>query len=146
MHVTADQLCGALKAEGLRLTTARRAICEVLARSHDDHLTAAQIRNAAARHSRAGIDESTIYRTIDTLERLGFLHHAHFGPGAGVVHLSDRTDHHHLTCERCGRTVDLPLPEVSRFLDRLTTRHRFQRGSLHLALVGICESCSVNSR
>jgi Fur family ferric uptake transcriptional regulator len=138
MHVSADQLLCALRRSGLRLTAARRAVCEVLALSHDDHLTAAGLRERAERVAGRPIDPSTIYRTIEALESAGHLHHVHLGHGPSVVHLSDRLDHHHLVCEVCGRTVDVPLEDLAEAGRLVEDRYGFIADSVHFALVGRC--------
>ena len=43
MHIEADDLLAALRRAGLRITAPRRAVCEILAESHDEHLTAATL-------------------------------------------------------------------------------------------------------
>ena len=43
VHITSDDLTDALREHGMRVTEPRRAICEVLARSHDEHLDAPTI-------------------------------------------------------------------------------------------------------
>jgi Fur family ferric uptake transcriptional regulator len=132
------ELLAALRREGLRITPARRAVCEVLAAAPDQHLTAAELHSAVQQQAGRRVDPSTIYRTIDTLEDAGLLHHVHLGHGAGVIHLSAEDSHHHITCEVCGRTVDLPADEADRILGGLLTRHGFDAGSLHFALVATC--------
>jgi len=144
MHVRAQDLEAALAANGLRLTAARRAICRVLARSHDQHLTATDLLRKVKRAS-PGVNLSTIYRTLEALEGAGLLHHVHLGHGPGIVHLSEATDHHHLYCERCGKTVDLPLPELGPSLRRLAARHGFRLGGVHFAIAGLCQACAAES-
>jgi Fur family ferric uptake transcriptional regulator len=143
VHVSSEALLAALKADGLRLTAARRAVCEVLAASHDDHLTASDLGGRVEEVLGRPVDPSTIYRTIDVLERAGHVHHVHFGHGPGVVHLvEDGGSHHHLVCEVCGRTVDVPLVEVSSLLAGLERKYGFGTGSAHFALMARCASCS----
>jgi len=43
VHITADKLVDALSDRGYRITNARRAVCQVIAAAHDEHLTAADI-------------------------------------------------------------------------------------------------------
>jgi Fur family transcriptional regulator, ferric uptake regulator len=138
VHLTADQLVASLRTAGLRITAARRAVCQVLATSHDEHLTAADLHARAEVVGGIAINPSTIYRTIEALEETGHLHHVHFGHGPGVIHLSDRSDHQHLVCEVCGRTDDLPLEELEPFLDAIETRYRFRSDTVHFALLGRC--------
>jgi Fur family ferric uptake transcriptional regulator len=142
VHLTADDLVAALKGRSLRITRARRAICQVLAASRDDHLSASDILDLARERTASGINQSTVYRTLDVLEELGYLHHVHLGHGAGIYHLSDALDHQHLVCERCGKTVEIPLSELAPVLDAVTSQHGFVTESVHFALVGTCEECA----
>jgi Fur family ferric uptake transcriptional regulator len=138
MKNDAAALLAALRQNGLRLTPARRAVCEVLAAAPDQHLTAADLHSEVEKQAGRRVDPSTIYRTIDALEGAGLLHHVHLGHGAGVIHLSAEDSHHHITCDVCGRTVDLPARDADRILGELLTRHGFDAGSLHFALVATC--------
>ena len=79
MHLTPDELIRALQGSSLRITKARRAICEVLATSHQEHMSATDILERAREQAGVGIDQSTVYRTLDVLEELGYLHHVHLG-------------------------------------------------------------------
>jgi Fur family ferric uptake transcriptional regulator len=141
VHLTADDLVDALRGRALRITKARRAICEVLATTHEEHMSALDILQRARRQAGEGIDQSTVYRTLDVLEDLGYLHHVHLGHGAGVYHLSEESDHQHLVCEQCGTSVEIPLQELAPVLATVTARYGFVAESVHFALVGICEDC-----
>ena len=142
MRLTADDLLEALRQRSLRITQTRRAICDVLATSHEEHLSAADILERAREKARVGIDQSTVYRTLDVLEELGYLHHVHLGHGAGVYHLTEESDHQHLVCEHCGKSVEIPLEELAPVLATVTSRYGFVAEGVHFALVGTCEDCS----
>jgi len=131
-------LIDGLRAAGLRVTAPRRAVCEVLADSPEDHMSAADITE---RVSGAGIDLSTVYRTLDTLEGLGLVHHVHLGHGAGAYHVTGSHRHHHLVCESCGVVVDVPLSELRNAIESVTGPHGFVADG-HFAIVGKCASCA----
>ena len=137
---TAEGLLGALRADGLRITLARRAICGILADSGEDHLSAADIYTRCL-EATGGIDRSTVYRTLDELARLGFLHHVHMGHHAGVYHLSARADHHHLVCEHCGTTTEVPLERLASSFSTLQAEYDFVPNGLHFAILGECGTC-----
>lgn len=139
-HLDAEVLIEELRRRGLRITRPRRAVAAVLAETHDDHLTAEELRRRAQIQAGKPIDPSTIYRIIEVLEEAGSLFHVHLGHGAGVLHLSHGKPHHHLVCEVCGRTVDLAWEEVAPFIDRIESDHGFRADSFHFALVGTCLS------
>jgi len=139
----AEELVAGLRSEHLRVTAARRAICAVLAEAHQEHLTAVAIHERAVARAGISIDPSTVYRTIEVLQRLGLLHHVHLGLGPGIVHLADDADHHHLVCERCGRTEDLPPGDVRAALTDLAERYGFAPDSLHVSVIGVCAACAA---
>jgi Fe2+ or Zn2+ uptake regulation protein len=136
---SADNLIAALRTAGMRITAPRRAVCEVLARAPEDHLSAGDIAERAAGR---GIDPSTVYRTLDTLEGLGLVHHVHLGHGAGAYHVTGSHRHHHLVCESCGAVVDVPLAELRSAIESVTRPHGFVADDAHFAIVGRCASCA----
>ena len=140
MHIDGAVLLASLRSSGLRITKARRAVCEVLAEAHDDHLTASDLHQRVEALIGSSVDPSTIYRTIDVLESTGHLRHVHFGHGPGVVHLIDQGEHHHVVCEKCGRTVDLAVGELDDLAAMLGVRG-FTVGSAHFAIVAQCTNC-----
>lgn len=139
MAVSAEHMIAELRTHGFRITRARREICRVLADSASEHLTAADV---AARTAAHGVDPSTVYRTLEALERLGLVEHVHLGHGAGAYHLAPDRPHHHLVCEACGRTVDIPLAELRRAVERVTRPHGFVPDPTHFAIVGRCSGCA----
>jgi len=145
MHITADVLLEALRREGLRITRPRRAVCEVLAEAHDDHLTALDIIERSRATTEVSVDPSTVYRTLVVLEALGLVRHVHLGHGPGAFHLTDSVRHHHLVCERCGRSVDVPLEDLQPTLESTAEDHGFVAATLHFALSGVCRSCAAAS-
>jgi Fe2+ or Zn2+ uptake regulation protein len=137
----ADLLLEAMRRAGLRLTLARRAICRVLGDSKEDFLTAATILERVTRIAGV-IDPSTVYRTLDDLARLGYLHHVHLGSLPGAWHVTVDHNHQHLVCEGCGRTITVPLAELAPGFDVIKDRYRFRPNAHHFAILGYCENCS----
>lgn len=144
MHVSAENLIAVLREEGLRVTAARRGICEVIAASHDDHLTATELHDRSQVIAGQSINPSTVYRTVEVFERLGLLHHVHLGHGPGVIHLSGSDQHHHLTCDRCGSTIDIPASALEPFFVQLRDAYGFTVDPSHFALGGHCRECELS--
>ena len=133
-----------MRADGLRVTPPRRAVCEVLAAEHDRHLTLAELHELAAERLGAPIDQSTVYRTVDALEEHGLVQHVHLGDGPAIVHLSS-DQHHHFVCERCGATVGVPAERVRDSLAGVASEYGYVIDSVHVGIVGTCADCSVNT-
>jgi Fur family ferric uptake transcriptional regulator len=135
---TGQDLIEALRSKGMRVTAPRRAICRVLADPERRHLAVADVQVLAQEVLGAPIDLSTVYRTVDALQEAGAVHHVHLGQGASVIHLSGEGHHHHLVCEVCGRTTDIPLDELGPLAD-LLDRHGYAPATVHFAIVSRCK-------
>lgn len=135
---SADDLIAALRGAGMRITRPRMAMCEELAAGRHEHLTPQVLHDRAQERLGGRIDPSTVYRTLEALTECGAVYHVHLGHGAAVIHLSDLDAHHHLVCEVCDRTVDLPIDEVTALTDHVGERYGFVVDSVHFAMVGRC--------
>jgi Fur family transcriptional regulator, ferric uptake regulator len=145
MHITADKLIDALSVRGYRITNARRAVCEVVAAAHDEHLSAADIYDRARAKSGARLDRSTVYRTLEALEDSGLLAHSHMGHGPSVYHLAEDAGHQHLICRQCGATITLPQSESERLARSITVATGFVADLNHFALSGLCADCAARN-
>ena len=134
-----------LRADGYRITKARRAICKVIATSHDDHLDAAAILERVTQ-SGASADLSTVYRTLEALEEAGVLTHSHLGHRASVYHLADEDAHQHLVCDSCGRTIAVSAADVADWSEAIRSRTGFVVEPTHFALTGLCADCAAQAR
>jgi Fe2+ or Zn2+ uptake regulation protein len=139
---TAEALIGALRDAGMRITRARREVCAVLAEAPDGHLSAADI---AARVQQP-VDTSTVYRTLEALQQVGFLRHVHLGHGPGVYHVASVPVHHHLVCEWCGTVVDVPTRALREAVASVTEPQGFVADTTHFAIVGRCRDCAAEER
>ena len=125
----------ALRARGLRATEARVLL---LGEIRDlDHPTVEALHLATRDR---GIALTTVYRTLETLERAGLVWAVHV-PGTGrTYHLGTHAPHAHLLCRECGRLEDLePIPE-----DALADRGvpaDFEVEHVQLTVIGRCSTC-----
>jgi Fe2+ or Zn2+ uptake regulation protein len=138
MAVGVDDVLGLIRSSGGRVTSARRAILQALI-DHPGHATAEEI-TAAVQARQPDVHESTVYRFLEELERLGVVDHAHLGHGAAVYHFADDA-HHHLVCERCGAVVEVPDRMLAPLRKRLRDDYGFDLRPRHFAVVGRCRAC-----
>jgi Fur family ferric uptake transcriptional regulator len=129
-----------LHARGLRWTPQRRLLIEVLSDA-DGHVTGAELVERCRTLDAATIP-STVYRTLDVLEELGFVRHAHGPDGREEYHVLPETEHGHLHCEACGGRWEIGPAEAATLVDGLRARHGFQVDLSHLTVVGRCRGCS----
>jgi Fur family ferric uptake transcriptional regulator len=108
----------------------------------DHHVTAEDIASHVQREH-PDVHLSTVYRTLDALERLGLVNRLNLGAKGAVYHLADPDhSHHHLVCERCGAVVELSDETVAPLGRELAARHRFTMSPHALTITGRCSSCS----
>lgn len=137
-----EAILARLRDEGGRITPSRRAVVAVLLEA-DGHLTADEVADAVAERV-PDVSVSTVYRTLDVLERLGEVEHLHVGHGHGPAryHLAGRR-HVHLLCRRCGQVQELPVDALDRLGADLAERYGFSLEPAHFALLGTCSSCGA---
>ena len=135
-----ERVLALLRANGGRVTSPRRAILEALI-GHGEHPTAEQL-TVAVQARQPDVHESTVYRFLDDLERLGVVDHVHLGHGPAVYHFSDDT-HHHLVCQTCGRVIEVPDQTFTGLRRRLRTDFGFEIDQRHFAVVGRCTECAA---
>jgi Fur family ferric uptake transcriptional regulator len=145
VHITSDDLTDALREHGMRVTEPRRAICEVLARSHDEHLDAPTIHARVAAEVDTAVDQSTVYRTLDALEEIGLLTHTHLGHRPAAYHLSEEERHQHFVCDVCGKTVAVPGTAIDDWAADIRARTGFVVDPGHFALSGRCADCAARA-
>ncbi len=132
-----------LRARGLRWTPQRRTLIEVLSQS-DGHVTGAELIERC-RELDPGTIPSTVYRTLDVLEDLGFLSHSHGADGREEFHVLPSAVHGHLHCISCGTTWEIEADEAAALVAALERRRDFAVDVTHLSIAGRCASCSAAS-
>lgn len=133
-----ETVLDALRAAGGRVTSPRRAILEALIASAE-HPTAEQL-TAAVQRQQPDVNESTVYRFLDELERLGVVDHVHLGHGPAVYHFADDA-HQHLVCEACGLVIEAPAGAFDGLRRRLRNDLGFEVDPRHFAVLGRCAGC-----
>jgi Fur family transcriptional regulator, ferric uptake regulator len=130
-----------MRERGLRWTPQRRLLIQVLEQAQGGHVTAAELIERC-RRSDPETTPSTVYRTLDVLEELALVRHAHAADGREEFHILPDAEHGHMTCKSCGNTWEIDAAEATPLLDHLTTRRGFAVDLSHLTIIGICADCA----
>src|SRR4051794_33565096 len=137
----AAPLAERLRAHGLRLTAQRQRVLEAVGAL--EHATpeaiGARLREAAGSDG-AAPDTSTVYRTLEVLERLGLVWHTHLGKGAPVYHAAEHP-HLHVVCSECGAIASVDPELLAGAAERLAAELGFTVDVGHVALSGTCRAC-----
>lgn len=127
-----------LRAKGYRLTPQRELVLRAVDRL--GHATPDEILGAVREESSA-VNISTVYRTLELLEELGLVRHAHLSDRAPTYHSTTGPAHAHLVCRTCGRVSELPLETLTPMTERLESEHNFVPDVGHLTVFGHCQDC-----
>jgi Fur family ferric uptake transcriptional regulator len=131
-------LAEVLRARGLRLTAQRQLVLEAVYAL--GHATPDQVHAAVAEKA-AGVNITTIYRTLELLEDLGLVTHAHLSHGAPTYHRTGEHQHAHVVCHDCGEVAGIPPSALGELADRLRDERGFVLDIGHVALFGTCAGC-----
>ena len=128
-----------LHQKGLRLTPQRELVLSAV-RSLG-HATPEEVAEKV-RQTHPGINLSTVYRNLETLENVGLVLHTHLGHGGATYHAAEELTHLHLVCSDCGDIGDAPIETAANFVNTLSDDFGFKTDVAHFAIYGLCAKCA----
>jgi Fur family ferric uptake transcriptional regulator len=125
-----------LRERGYRLTPQRELILQAVERL--GHATPDEVL-AEVRTRSTAVNASTIYRTLEVLEELGLIRHAHLGDRAPTYHSTSEHEHFHLVCRNCHKVISVDPDVLTSVTERLAADHGFTIDIGHLTVFGTCQ-------
>jgi Fur family transcriptional regulator, ferric uptake regulator len=136
-----DTLRSTLHERGLRMTPQRQLVLDAVRTL--GHATPEQIC-AEVQSAAPAVNITTVYRTLDLLERIGLVRHTHLGHGA-PTYSEQQHQHVHLVCHACGTVAEIPTALMDELAGRLRTESGFELDVTHVALSGACRDCQAGA-
>ncbi|MFJ9536917.1 Fur family transcriptional regulator [Streptomyces sp. NPDC101225] len=138
--IATPDLPALLRHHGLRCTPSRLSALKLLSVS-GSHLSSAEV-SAELKRLGLPIDQTTVYRTLETLTETGLAHAIH-GPGPKRYGVSSEP-HHHTVCETCGQVGELPVEQLREAVARIAELAGLHAdASASLLIYGRCTRCST---
>lgn len=134
-----DDLADRLRGSGYRLTAQRRLILRAV--EELGHATPDEVL-AHVRDRASAVNASTVYRTLEVLEQLGLVRHAHLRDRAPTYHSTSGPAHFHLVCRNCQKVRSVAPDVAATLAETLRTDHGFVIDLGHLAVFGHCTTCT----
>lgn len=128
-----------LRSRGYRLTPQRELVLQAV--TELGHATPEEAL-CWIRERSSGVNISTVYRSLELLEDLGLVRHAHLSHGAPTYHAASVAEHVHLVCRGCERVIELEPAAVAPMVDRLRREQGFVADVGHLTVFGLCKECA----
>lgn len=132
-----------LREHGFRITPQRQLVLEAVEALR--HGTPEEILVEVQRTA-TGVNLSTVYRTLEVLEDVGLVTHAHIGHGSATYHAIDEELHIHLVCDRCRKVTSVSADVATDFVGRLREDFDFVTDISHVSIHGWCVACVNRSR
>lgn len=135
-----------------RWTMPRDAILSFLKQTRD-HVTAKDVFQELQR-TFPGIGLTTVYRTLDLLNRAGIVAKINTGDGQyRYEHASggEKGHHHHLICTSCGKILDYrnfeaeELDLIRKTESILSRKFGFEISGHNIEFLGKCEACRMRT-
>jgi Fur family ferric uptake transcriptional regulator len=130
---TAPAAFAALRARGLRLSSARRLLLHALYAA-DRPLSADELAGEG--------DVASAYRNLEVLEGLGLVCHVHLGHGPGLYQPAGRP-REFVLCEACGAVRALPPGALGVVRAAVREAVGYRPRFAHFPIAGLCPECST---
>jgi Fur family ferric uptake transcriptional regulator len=134
-----NELATTLRERGLRMTPQRQQVLTAV--DALGHATAEQVC-AHVQASSPSFSLSTVYRTLDLLEEIGLVTHAHLDHQAPTYHSTHTHEHLHAVCRVCGRVQEVDASHGRALARGLEREAGFVTDVRHLAVHGTCRGCA----
>lgn len=87
-------------------------------------------------------DRASLYRALAMFHELGVIEDRIIR-GQRMVELTDLYDahHHHLTCNSCGKSVAITMPDIEQDLVELCRSYGFETSGHIIEASGLCAEC-----
>ncbi len=139
-------LLSELVSRGIRLTSQRRALIEVIQEA-SEHLDAASLLELS-RQREPNIDRATVYRTLELLKKQRLIDELDLMHLCGEKHYYEaktERNHAHLACFRCGRIEEYSSPLFERLKAEISKQAGFAIKVTRLEVGGTCSACTADT-
>jgi len=113
-----------LQKAGLKVTTPRVKILELLEQAELGHLSAEEIyQHLLEDGEQAGL--ATVYRVLTQFEAAGLVLRHNFEGGRSVYEIDRGSHHDHMVCTETGKVVECHNEEIERLQEKIAADHGF---------------------
>lgn len=132
-----------LKAVGLKVTSPRVKILNLLASSEQEHLSAEHVYQTL-KDKGDDVGLATIYRVLSQFEEAGLVERHFFNGSEAVFELTSDEHHDHFVCNQCGKVFEFTNEIIESEQSKIAKSLGFELSDHRLHLYGDCnkEQCA----
>lgn len=131
-----------LRTNKIRITPQRLAILKII-HNAGEHLSPGEVYDIA-REKLPGINEATVYRTLDFFHKHGLVLCSHTGGNKFEYEIAD--PHHHIVCQDCGATISIEDNKLADFYLQIEAETGYSINAHHITFIGICKKCKSKTK
>jgi len=113
-----------LRKAGLKVTSPRLKILEVLETSPERHMSAEAVYKALL-DAGEEFGLATVYRVLTQFESAGLVARHNFEGGTAVFELTDRTHHDHMVCLKTGDVIEFVDERIEEIQKEIADKHGY---------------------
>ena len=129
-----------LKKAGLKITTPRRKILEIMESAKDHHMSAENIYRLLL-DSGEEIGLATVYRVLTQFQEAGLVVRHNFEGDQAVFELDHGQHHDHLVCVKCGKVEEFVDEAIEKRQLEIANKAGYQITDHSLNIYGFCSRC-----
>ncbi len=114
-----------LRKAGLKVTSPRLKVLEILENSDERHMTAEAIYRGLL-ESGEELGLATVYRVLTQFERAGLVTRHNFEGTTAVFELADRTHHDHMVCLDTGQVIEFFDERIEQLQREVARRYGYE--------------------
>lgn len=144
MNFSQEDLKNLLKEKGLKVTTQRQAVLDVLLDNDGKHLSPEEIY-LIVKQKNPDIGLATVYRTLMLLDNMDVVHKIDLDDNCARYEINkDKEDHrhHHLICTVCGSIQEVEEDLLDSLELEIKRTKNFTVHDHRVKFYGICGECS----
>ena len=130
-----------LKRVGLKITTPRLKILELMENAKPHHVSAESIYQQLKDQGN-DVGLATVYRVLIQFETAGLICRHNFEGGCSVFEISPGHHHDHMVCERCGIVKEFFDGVIEKRQAEIAKESGFTITEHHHTIYGICKNCN----
>ena len=113
-----------LREAGLKVTSPRLKILEILEHSDERHMSAEAVYKALLEAGEE-FGLATVYRVLTQFENAGLVSRHNFEGATSVFELADRTHHDHMVCLKTGTVVEFFDERIEQLQKEIADKHGY---------------------
>ena len=129
-----------LKSAGLKVTTPRIKILQILEKADKRHMSAEEVYKGFL-ETGEDVGLATVYRVLTQFEDAGLVTRHNFEGGFSVFELDKGNHHDHLVCVKCGKVEEFVDDIIEQRQQAIAKSAQFKMTDHSLNIYGLCPGC-----